>query len=781
MRGGGFGYIKVRPGRGRAIRMALEDHQSRTASCTEVTAPGLSAPVEVIRDLWGVPHVRAADEADALFANGWVNAADRLWQMDAARRRAIGRFAEWAGPDAAPLDVLARRLDVAGVSQRDHAALSPEGASMCQRYADGVNAFIERGELPPEYALLGEVPEPWEPWHSVAVMRQRGLLMGSIWFKLWRAAALKAVGPEAIRLLRYDDGGVERFVTPQSAQGRRWIASLEDLAPAIEALAGLAAADATVAGSNNWAVDGRHTASGKPLVAGDPHRVFEIPGMYAQLHLACPEFDVLGLSVPGVPLFPHFGHSARVAWCVTHAFADIHDLYVERFEGGDTYVTKDGPREATVREETVRVRGGEDIAVRCVATGHGPIIAGAPEDGFAIALRSAQLEPTDHALDCLPKMAKAADVETFYEATRGWGVIDHNLVAADVDGHIGVSVRAMVPRRDRRNGWLPVPGWTGGHEWDGMIPFEAMPREIDPPAGRIVTANNRPVPDDWPDYICTDCHPTTRADRIVERLEARSGLEVDDMVEILRDTRSARALELIDLICAAEARDAGAARLQDALKGWDGRMDPGLLAPTVYILVRQEMTRILARRSGLDATAGDPLTSVPLGIPAVNQLWWTLPILVRSGDETLLGGAGWGDVAAEALATVAGRGETLEPWGAAHRPLFVHPLGARFAEAVAPTSDPTGGDGDCVAAIGSYPTGGTAATYGPIARYVFDVADWDRSRWVVFHGVAGAPGDPHYSSQNPHWARGELIPAPYSEAAVAAHAAERVTLKPEAR
>lgn len=753
----------------------------------EIAAAGLAAPVEVVRDLWGVPHVRAAGRADAFFANGWVNAQDRLWQMDAARRRAVGRFAEWAGPAAAPLDILSRRLDVEGVSRRDHAALSTAGAEMTERYAAGVNAFIAsseaRGELPAEYALLGEAPEPWRPWHCVAVMRQRGLLMGSIWFKLWRAAALDVVGPEAIGQLRYDDGGTERFVTPQDAQGRRWLASLEALAPALQAVAALAGEDATVGGSNNWAVDGRHTASGKPMVAGDPHRAFEIPGMYAQLHLACPEFDVLGLSVPGVPGFPHFGHSDRVAWCVTHAFADIHDLYVERFDPADSgrYATADGWQRAETREETVRVHGAADVTVRCVTTAHGPIIVGEPEDGHAIALRSVQIDPLDHAVDCLPKMLTARDIGAFYAATRGWGVIDHNLVAADVDGHIGVSIRGVVPRRERVNGWLPVPGWTGRHEWQGMIPFEDMPREVDPPWGRVVTANNRPVPEDWPDYFCTDCHPSTRADRIVERLDACSGIEVGDMVEIMRDTRSARALEICARIRAVAVEDSGARRLQDALAGWDGRMDPGLLAPSAYFLVRQEMTRVLARLSGLDATAGDRLVSVPPGVPTVNQLWWTLPALLRAGDAALLRGASWDDLIGEALVTVAAGGPP-RPWGELHRPVFAHPLAGMFpdrADALAPSSDPTGGDGDCVFAVGAYPAGGPAATYGSVARYVFDLGDWDRSRWVVFHGVSGQPGAPHYSSQNPLWARGELIPAPYTAAAVDAHASSVERLMPQ--
>lgn len=741
----------------------------------------LGAPVTVYRDTWGIPHVRADNMADLFWANGFVHAADRLWQMDAARRRAVGRYAEWAGPDAVAADSLCRKLGIEAVSRADFGGLDSDTVVMLERYAAGVNAAIETRPLPPEYELLGEAPEPWEPWHCVAAMRQRGLLMGSIWFKLWRAAALGVVGPEGVGLLRYDDGGPERFVVPQGETGARLRAALADLTPGIEALAALAPRDGTLAGSNNWAVSGARTLSGAPIIAGDPHRAFEIPSMYVQMHLQCPQLHALGLSVPGVPLFPHFGHNEHVAWCVTHAFADIHDLYVERFDRDDPtrYETPTGYRQLDRHEETIRVRGADPVTVRVCRTRHGALIVGEPEDGAAIALRSMQTEPGDRSLASLLPMATATDLAGFYHATRGWGVIDHSLVAADRAGRIGVSVRAMVPRRPAANGWLPVPGWTDAHDWQGIVPFDAMPRTVDPPDGIIVTANNRPVPASWPDYLCTDCHPSTRAERIASRLAGRRGLDVGDMLDILGDTDSARAREIVARLCAVPPGTARVAQLQAMLRGWDGRMDAGLAAPTAYVRVRQAMTRILARRSGLDRLSGSPALSVPPGIPPENQLWWALPNLLRADDTTLLGGADWEAVMREALEAVA-EGPPPEPWGEAHRPVFAHPLGASDSSGklVAPTSAPVPGDGDSVCAMGAYPTCGLAASYGPVARYVFDLADWDRCRWVVFHGASGVPASPHYSDQNAHWARCSLVPAPFSDAAVAAHAASRLLLVP---
>ena len=206
---------------------------------------------------------------------------------------------------------------------------------MVDAYTTGVNAWLRTHHAPAEYKLLGNAPEPWEPWHCVAAMRQRGYLMGSLWFKLWRAAAFSVVGPDAVVKLRYDDGGADRLCIPPGSDANRWVASLADLAEPIRALSLLATGAETGGGSNNWALAPSRTASGRPLLAGDPHRAFELPGMYAQMQLACDEFDAVGFTIPGVPGFPHFGHNADVAWGVTHAFADIHDLYVEHFDQAD--------------------------------------------------------------------------------------------------------------------------------------------------------------------------------------------------------------------------------------------------------------------------------------------------------------------------------------------------------------------------------------------------------------------------------------------------------------
>ena len=747
--------------------------------------PGLAAGVSVQRDEWGIAHIRAANEGDAHFALGFVHAQDRLFQMDLNRHRALGRAAEWLGAAAVEGDILCRRLGIADACRRDHDALSPEGRAMLACYVAGVNAFLDSGApLPVEYGLLGVVPERWQPWHPIAVMRRLGLLMGSVWFKLWRILALPVVGAALAAKLRYDDGGGDLLCLPPGAEATRFAADLAALRPAIEALLAAMGTDETGGGSNNWAIAPARTATGRPVLAGDPHRLLEIPGMYAQHHLACDGFDAIGLTVPGVPGFPHFMHNGRVACCVTHAFVDIHDLYLEQFDAAGTSArVGDGWQPAAIRTEQVAVRGEAPRSVTIVETRNGPVIAGKPKDGAALALRSVQFAETDLSFDCLPRMLRAGSVAELYEATRGWGLIDHNLVAADTAGHIGHRVRALVPRRPRANGWFAVPGWTDDGAWQGFIPHEAMPQAIDPAEGVIVTANNRVVADGGGDYLCTDCHPPYRARRIAEMIAARPRFAVGDAAVVHADRLSANALLFRDRLAALPApADPPAAALRMAILAWDGRMEAESVAASSYIALRRAMTARLAHRSGLAGAVAHPWAAVPPAIAPVGQLWWTLPTLLRADDTSLLDGWSWAEMFAAALAEVAS-GPPPAPWGAVHRPRLVHPLSALhrdWAGLLDPPSLPIGGDSDTVMATGLMPAAGPEATSGSLCRYVFDVGAWDNSRWAVFHGASGHPGSPHYADQNPAWSACRMVPMRYDWSGIAAHATATQTLRPAA-
>ena len=747
-------------------------------AATVLRTVGLDQPVEVFRDRWGIAHIRARSDHDAFFAQAYVHAQDRLWQMDACRMRMAGCWSQWAGPSGIAGDTLARQLGGNAASQRDLAALGEPARLMLQAYSDGVNAFLAEGHaLPMEYRLLDTSPAAWEPWHCIAVMRWRGFLMGSVWFKLWRAAALRAIGPADIAKLRYDDGGADLLCLPPGEEGQRWVASLQDLAPAIKALAVLGAADATGGGSNNWAVAPSRSASGRPLLAGDPHRVFELPGMYLQSHLAGASFDAIGLTVPGVPGFPHFAHNGHVAWCVTHAFADIHDLFIEQFkDSGTRHLTPDGWQDCQVRQETILVRGAKPVDIEIVETRHGPVIAGTPAAGSALVLRSVQFAQTDLSFDCLPRMLDARSVQGLFDATRGWGLIDHNLVAADTQGQIGHLVRAVVPHRPRLNGWLPVPGWTGAYDWDGEIAWSDMPRCIDPPRGYLVTANNRFVDEQPGDrlYFCTDCHPPHRARRIEARLAALPAATLDDMQHIHADVHSLTAPLFQQRLRNLPAQAGEAGRLQALIAGWDARLAADSPAAAAYTIWRWALAAVLLERSGLAPVTGDALARVSPGVLPQNQLWWALPQLVRANDCSLLGGLDWDQAFAQALQSAAPRCDG-RAWGEVHQVAMVHPLAAQFAQAATQLNPPgagIGGDNETVLANGCLAASGLAAVYGAVARYVFDVGAWDNSRWVVFAGTSGDPASPHYADQHPVWAEGRLVPMLYDWQAIGEEAAE---------
>lgn len=746
---------------------------------------GLVAPVSVYRDAWGIPHIKAGSDADAYLALGFVHAQDRLFQMELTRRRAVGRAAEWLGAEAVESDILVRRLGMEAACRRDFAALGDDAKTMLVSYVAGVNAFIaSEAPLAVEYTLLGAQPEPWEPWHSIAVMRRLGLLMGSVWFKLWRMLALPVVGAKEAMGLRYDDGGRDLLTIPTGAKADRWQADLAQLAPAVTALLAAMGAetggDETGGGSNNWAVGPAHSATGRPVLAGDPHRVFEIPGMYTQHHLACDSFDMIGLTVPGVPGFPHFGHNANVAYCVTHAFMDIHDLFLERFDAAGTKVLfRDTWEDARIRTDRVLVRGGEARVFEIVETRHGPVIAGDPKSGAALSLRSVQFAETDLSFDCLPRMARAHSVAELYGGTEGWGLIDHNLVAGDTAGSIGHLVRARLPRRGRESGWLPMPGWTGEHEWQGWIAHADMPCVIDPPAGIIVTANNRVVADDSAEYFTTDCHPPYRAARILERIEALLPFAPAHAASVHGDVLSANGLLLRDRVAAAAVpSDLRESEIHAALLAWDGRMQAGSTGASLYIALRRAMTALLAQRSGLGDAVTHAWAGVAPGISPQGQLWWTLPTKLRQNDTGLLAGWSWEQMIAAGITEVA-KQPGPGAWGEVHQPRFTHPLSPMFPAAASllnPKSLPIGGDTDTVMANGIACAAGPQASYGALSRYVFDVGNWDACEWVVFHGVSGHPGSPHYADQVAPWSACRMVPMLYDWKRIAAEAAAILTL-----
>ena len=683
----------------------------------------MRSSIDVYRDGYGIPHCYAASEADAFFAQGWVHADDRMWQMHYDRVRAVGRWAEIAGERGLASDVFYRRFDLSRFVARDLAVLRPETLAMLESYAAGVNARIAEGGLGREFEIAGvdESIPPWEPLHSLLVHRVRHLSMGSARHKLWRAAVASVLGRDVATRLSPGITGDDIACVPPGAP--------------VE-LTALFAGQGD-GGSNNWVVDGTRTATGLPLMGGDPHRELEAPNVYVQVHIACPEWDVLGIGMPGVPGIPHFGHNARVAWSITHAMADDQDLF-----------EVDGSHVIDERVEAIAVRDGEPVDVEIAHTDFGPVI------GEGLALCWTATIADNAGFDALAPMLRAESVGDVFEAMRPWVEPANSLLVADVDGAIGYLCRGRIPSRPNLDAvWLPVPA-SAEHAWDGFVPFDDMPRQVGSDDGFLFSANNTiSAPVDSP-YVGVDVAPSWRAHRIVDTMRSLRNATVDDMAAMHRDLVSLAACRVMQRVT------------WDALDGWDGTMAADSTAAAAYANVRRELMFTVLDRSGLTAVTTTAKNRLLPGIAPEGDVLRTAEYHLAVDDRSLLGDATWDEVLAEAVerARQAWNGET---WGELHRAAQRHALAD---DSLDPPALPVDGDGDTVKVGGFTPTEGFRARAGSVARYAFDVSDWDRSGWVVPLGAAGDITADHGIDQREAWQAGELVPAPYTRAAVEAAA-----------
>jgi penicillin amidase len=710
--------------------------------------------------------------------------------MEYDRRRASGRWAELVGEAGVPQDALARRLGLARSARIDYEISAAETRAMLEAYTAGVNAFLTTTKTwPIEFQLLELRPEPWAPSDSLAVFKIRHVEMGPWQTKLWRARLIRQLGPRLASSLSPGMSQLPMLIIPPGAESHGPtsgpVGTLSEHAPVLGAL------PAWVGGSNNWVLAGSRTASGRPLVAGDPHRPLDTPNCYYQNHLACPDFDAIGLSFPGVPGLSHFGHNRHVAWCVTHAMADYQDVFVERFDPTDAtrYEFRGEWRQAEVRRETIQVRGGRPVEIAVTVTHHGPIVLGDPTRGHGIAVRYTATAEPNATFDALLPMLRASSADELEAAMRPWVDPGNNLVFADVGGAIGYRTRGHVPIRSRANAWLPVPGWDGAHEWTGMIPFEEMPVLRGPAAGWIATANSRIVEDGYPHYLGIDYASDFRTRRIVARLQDIGGATVADMAAIHADRVSIPARALMELADQLEPLDAGSREALAILRRWDGAMDVDSPAATIYAAFRARLVRDVLQPI-LGPLASDAFATAPnAGVAHVSRLRGRLADWIREGDRTLLSpGDDWGSAMGRALAgAVATLRESLGPdpgswaWGRLHLARPRHPLSSAFPEAASLLDPPAisiGGDGDTVQAADFIPAAGFELSLTSVARYVFDLGDWERSAWIVPLGAFGHTGSPHYADQSPDWAAVRLRPMRYDWTRVSADAETHQRLEP---
>ena len=729
----------------------------------------------VRRDRWGIAHVEAPSADAAFAAQGWVAADDRIWQMEWDRRRAMGRWAEVVGMVGAREDAFFRRLGLAAISQADYAALDGRTQAMCEAYARGVNRWLSTHEdaLPVEFEHHSAPPERWEPWHCVAVYKLRHIFMGTLTRKLWRGRIMAQAGPEAVMATV---GDVESDTAMVPGDGSR-PDLLADAASVLDAcaadMAALAAAMDSDGASNSWALSGQRTASGKPLLAGDPHRGIEFPNVYHQCHLRCDEFDAIGMGFPGVPGFPHFGHNAEVAWGITHGMCDDTDVFVERFQPGSTLGEP-------WRTEELHIRGEGTVEVLCGSTPRGPVVLGDPADGVALSMQWTGMFGPDTTLDALWPMLVASSTAELVEAVRPWVLPVNNLLAADRDGSIAFKIRGRVVERSPASRWTPVPG-TDEFAWDGLepVPFEDLPEWTDPERGYLVTANNRTA--DGGPYISLDFAGPSRHDRICELLTPMSGATVDDMSAVHGDVTSLVAANVLGLIIeyAVECGHELSHTLLDMLADWDQRMTADSAPATIYAVVKRRLIEAIIERLGiagaqLGAAGWPPAAEASrMAAGAATRMLCERNLDVVPGLDNPIGrrmaASACVDETAAELTQRLGADPQEWTWGKVHRMASPHPLASALAAArdLHPPVDGCAGDGDTVRQGGTAPETGERAIHGSVARYAFDLGDWDDSGWVVPHGVSGVRNSGHDLDQRQAWLDCELIPMAYSPQSVA--------------
>ncbi|KOX24944.1 MULTISPECIES: penicillin acylase family protein [unclassified Streptomyces] len=774
-----------------------------------------SVSIEVYRDAWGVPHLRAGDPDELAFAQGRVTARDRAWQLEVERHRAGGTTAAFLGAAELGWDVFARRVRLADTARRCFEHLERADAptaAWVRAYVDGVNDGLAEGaRRAPEFAETGLAPGRWEPWTPLAVWLSTHILFAGFPTKLWREEVARRLGEEWTELFATDGPGT--------------------------------------AGSNGWVVAGGRTASGAALMAGDPHRFVEAPGVYQQIRLACPAYDVVGLAVPGVPGLAHFGHTGPVAWAITNAMADYQDVYRERLrrlpDGGVEALGPEGWRPATAHTETIEVAGGEPVVIEVIETDRGPVIVGvddepetggpetegptdgapadsapadartagdspaadawaadawaagedpadartangagpaagapasgpagapaggvpgagvlgegpvggAPEDGRsgegagweALALRYPPRVTGRLGFEVLPALLRARTVGDVDAALDGWVEPVNVVQAADTRGGLLHRVAGHVPVRPRANSLRTVPAWDAAHGWaDAPAP---LPRaEV---RGHAVMANARGLAAP----LGVEFAPPHRADRIDALLGASADWTPETTTAVHRDTDNPSAARLLAAVGGAGAGlSPAASAVRERLLAWDRRMDAESTGAGLYAAVRGAVVRRLAGHEAFAALRD------PAPYPEVFRPWLALGPRVAFALETLLtaGPVPAGDVeriVREALEEVAA-GEPPAAWGVTHRlapwQALPDPDDARWPGLA--------GDHDCVLSTSSVPGWTDRSARASAARYVWDLADRERSGWVVPFGASGVPGDPHHQDQLPLWLRGELAP-----------------------
>ena len=770
---------------------------------------GLQEPVEIAIDRWGIPHIRAGNTHDLFFAQGYNAARDRLWQIDLWRKRGLGLLAADFGPGYLAQDHASRLFLYRGDMAAEWAAYGDEAEAICAAFAAGINAYVDRVEsgaegLPEEFRLLGTRPARWKA-EDVVRIRSHCLTRNAI-SEVVRANVLARAGAEADALRKQLEPDVEPVADPAvsladiplaaidlfklgtasvSFSRERLSATLDQAErwTRVNAL-GDVVMEADSQGSNNWVVAPQRSATGRPVMASDPHRTHSVPSLRYLVHLSMPGFDAVGAGEPGVPGLT-IGHNGHIAFSVTISGADQEDVYFYDTRPGDpaSYRYGEGWETMETVEESFEVKGYPAQVLPLRFTRHGPVVF---EDGArhrAYAIRTVWSEPGSAPYMSSLKVMRAKSPAQYREALRDWGTPSMNHLYADIDGNIGWHAVGKAPIRPNWNGLLPVPG-DGRYEWRGFIPSDDMPHAENPERGFLATANEMNIPAAWSaanPAIGYEWVDASRAQHIHRVLDGQDNHTLADSCRLQNDVRTIAGERVQALLDPAGFADDTARRAAGHLLGWDclATADSSAAAlfevwmtahlkPALYaVFAADEKVRPLLQ-------PGDVQTV--LAILEKPQAWLhgNAGEALRHIMETTLAAA-WRDCL-ERL----GDDPRQWQWGRVHRVRLDHAVAAAFPESaaaldIAPIE--IGGTGS-TPMYGSYRPADFVNITGPSVRLVMDIGAWDNSLFVNLPGQSGDPSSPHYRDLVEPWRRGDYGQLAYSAEAVDAVAVSRLRLVP---
>lgn len=759
---------------------ASEFAEKARASLSTITGtlqlPGLKEQVDVLRDHWGVPHIYARNQHDLFFAQGFVAAQDRLFQMELWKRAGQGRLSEILGPSALPRDIAGRLLRYRGSLEAEYRSYAPDTREILTAFTDGINAYIRRRldpkgpGLPVEFQLAGFRPEYWKPEDCLTRMATLSVT-GNAPEELVFARLVSLLGAKKAEAL-------EDFDPPTSLD----VPSGEDLSGLSPSLiSGFVGTDSRIEfpenfeGSNNWTISGRLTQSGKPLLANDPHRTIALPSLRYVVHLSAPGWDVVGATEPALPGVS-IGHNEDIAWGLTVFPVDQEDLFLEELNPQNPNEYRAGSGWATMRteHEVFHVKDGKDVDRELKFTTHGPVLW---QDGKrALALHWVGAEPGTAPYLTGISVDRAHNWQQFLAAMERWKTPPENLVYADRSGNIGEQSAGLTPMRKKGNGLLPAPGWDD-FVWDGFVPFAQLPRQFNPSREFIATANNKTIPPNYP-YNVGFSWSTDRIARIEQVLSGAHNqkrlLSTQDMAALQNDVVSLPAQSLIRELADSPSSTDPSAKL---LVHWNGGLQASSQAAALYEIWIRHLRAAVLEQIAPNAPDGavypgeDTLARL-ISHPS-DGLFGKNPTETRNQiiQETL--------AAAYAEFQSLGHGSPTLTWGELHTILFRHALdrlpGMKDLLDVGPFPRP--GDGTTVDATW-FAAKNFDQTGGASYREIFDLSNWDNSEAVNAPGESGEPESPHYGDLAPLWRDGKYFPLVYSRAAVERASSSRLKLVP---